>query len=177
MVTIDIRRHAERVSGPDARGSLSAAGARMALRLRPRRPYALVVSSPRDRSRETARIIADRVDDVDTMLNVAPDDVLTQAQYDSLRLQQAVAELIEESAPARRFAEEQLSLWERVASRLLEGESALLVTHGGNIELPAALLAARIGAEIGPLPLSYCDGVRVRYDHGQPEALERLRAE
>lgn len=177
VVTIDIRRHAERASGPDARGSLSAAGARMALRLRPRRPYALVVSSPRDRARETATIIADRVDEVDMMLDVAPDEALTQAQYDSLRSQQAVAKLIQASAWVRRFADEQLSLWDRVASRVPEGESALLVTHGGNIQLPAVLLATRIGGEIGALPLTYCEGVRVRYDHGRPEALERLRAE
>lgn len=111
------------------------------------------------------------------MLDVAPDEALTQAQYDSLRSQQAVAELMEVSASARRFGDEQLSLWDRVAGRVPEGESALLVTHGGNIELPAVLLAMRMGAEIGPLPLTYCEGVRVRYDHGRPEALERLRAE
>lgn len=149
----------------------------MAVRLRPRRPYALVISSPRERARETATIIADRVDKAETMLDVAPDQAITQAQYDSLRSQQAVAELIQVSASARRFADEQLSLWDRVAGRVPEGESALLVTHGGNIELAAVLLATRIGAEIGPLPLSYCDGVRVRYDGGRPEALERLRAE
>lgn len=148
----------------------------MASRLRPRRPYALVVSSPRDRARETASIIADRVDDVDTILDVAPDDVLTQAQYDSLRSQQALVELMQINALARQFAHEQLSLWGRVASRVPEGESALLVTHGGNIELAAALLATRISVEIPPFPLGYCDGVRVRYDEGRPSALVSLRA-
>jgi len=174
---IDVRRHAERASGPDALGGLSAAGFALAHRLGLQGDgFALVISSPRERARSTATAITGRVDKIEPILDVAPDEALTQDQYDALRSQEAVAELLRTSAPALRFAEEQLLLWERVGGRVADGGRALLVTHGGNIELPAVLLAMRLGTSIDPLPLAYCDGVRVRFEQGPPVALERLHA-
>lgn len=175
VVIIDVRRHAERASGPAAEGDLSAAGLAMARRLRsPGDGFALVISSPRQRARDTAIVIADRVDEIDQVLGGSPDEVLTQAQYDTLRSQEAVAELLRTSAPTHRFAEEQLAFWQRVAGRVTDGERALLVTHGGNVELPAVLLATRLGVSVGPLPLTYCQGVRIRFERGAAIALERL---
>jgi len=174
---IDVRRHAERASGPDAVGGLSAAGFTMARHLRRQGDgFALVISSPRERARSTAMALADRVDEIEPILDVAPDEALTQDQYNSLRWQEAVAELLRTSAPARRFAQDQLSLWERVGGRIADGARALLVTHGGNIELPAVLLALRLRASIDPFPLAYCEGVRVRFEAGRPVAIARLRA-
>lgn len=147
----------------------------MARRVRGRR-FALVISSPRDRARGTAIAMADRVDDIETILGGSPDEALTQAQYDTLRSQEAVAELLRMSAPTRRFAEEQLAFWESVARRLPSGQSALLVTHGGNIELPAVMLGVRLGANCDSLPLEYCEGVRVQFQEGRAVALERLWA-
>ena len=178
MVTIDVRRHAERAGGSGASGGLPAGGLAMARRLGSQGDrYALVVSSPRERARATAMAIAQRVDEVEPMLAEVPDDALTQAQYDTLRSQEDIADLIRSSSGTSRVAEEQVSLWRRVAQRLRDGESALLLTHGGNIELPAVVLATRGGAIVGPLPLGYCEGVRVRFDQGRAIAVERLSAE
>lgn len=149
----------------------------MARRLRPAGGgFALVISSPRERARDTALAVADRVDEIATILDVSPDEVLTQTQYDRLRSQEAVAGLLRTSAPTGRFAEDQLSFWQSVARPLASGESAPLVTHGGNIELAAVRLAARLGTRVDPLPLSFCEGVRVRFEQSEPVALERLSA-
>ena len=120
--------------------------------------------------------MADRVDEIATILDVSPDEVMTQTQYDTLRSQEAVAGLLRTSAPTGRFAEDQLSFWQSVARRLANGETALLVTHGGNVELAAVRLAARLGVRVDPLPLSFCEGVRVRFEQSEPVALERLSA-
>jgi len=178
-MVIDVRRHAERASGTGAIGGLSAAGLATARRLqRQGEGFALVISSPRERARSAAMAMADRVDEIEPILDVAPDETLTQDQFDTLRSQDAVAELLRSSTAARRFAEDQLSLWERVGGRVADGGArALLVTHGGNIELPAVLLATRLGTSIDPLPLEYCEGVRVCFEAGRPVALERLRAD
>lgn len=175
--SIEVRRHAERASARDDVGSLSRAGHDMARRLRqPERSFALVISSSRERARDTAMAIADRVDEVDDVISGSPDDALTQAQYDSMRSQAAVMELLAMSAPSRRFAEGQVAFWERVAGRIREGETALIVTHGGNIELAAALVASRLDTHIGALPLGYCEGVRVLYERGAPVGIERIPA-
>lgn len=176
-VTLAIRRHAERANEPDASGALSAAGIAMARALaREDEALALVISSPRDRARDTAAAIAGRVDETASFLDVASDEVLTQEQYDTLLTQEDVARFLSLNASAQRFAEAQLAQWAAIAKRLPDSGRALVVTHGGNIELPSALLAADLGAQLGRLPIGYCDGVRVHYLHGRAVLLERLGA-
>src|SRR5207245_6356716 len=75
---------------------------------------------------------------------------------------------------ALRFARQQLAIWESIAGRLQDGTTALVVTHGGNIVLPAALLARRLGHDVAPLPLSHLEGVRINYSRGRWRGLERL---
>lgn len=174
--TLEVRRHAERATGTDAPDGLSTRGLTMAGRLRRESAFALVVSSPRGRARATALAIAGRVDEIEPLLGGSPDEALTQTQYDTMRSQEAVAELLRTSTPSLRFAEGQLAVWGRIAMRLADG-TALVITHGGNIELPATMLATELGASIEPLPLTFCEGVRIRYEGGLPVALERLRAQ
>ncbi len=104
------------------------------------------------------------------------DEALTQEQYDGLTSQAAVAEHLRTNSAARAFAQEQLTVWERWSRRLSDGRIGLVVTQGGNIELPAVLLATRLGSDVGPLPLTYCEGVAVEYAEGAPVALRRLRS-
>src|SRR5439155_842639 len=63
MPLIEIRRHAERADPKNNQGSLSEAGRAMALALAKRAPrFALVLSSPLPRAKETAQLIAGRLD-------------------------------------------------------------------------------------------------------------------
>lgn len=178
MVILEIRRHAELGREGDRNGSLTASGAAMALALqRDGKPFDLVISSPRERARDTAIAIAGRVDETAELLGGSPDEALTHEEYDSMRSQEDVLQLIGANEPSRRFAQEQLAFWEGIARRLPGGARALVVTHGGNIELPAALLARRLGLNVGPLPLSYCEGVSVEYGTKRWTALARLPAD
>src|SRR5204863_9835201 len=107
-------------------------------------------------------------------LSGSPEEALTQRQYDTMRSLQDVLELIAGSEHALGFARQQLAIWESIARRLRDGTAALVVTHGGNIILPAALLARRLGTDVAPLPLSYLEGLRVDYSQRRCRALHRL---
>lgn len=85
--------------------------------------------------------------------------------------QAAVAELICGTAASRRFAEEQLAIWRSATQRIGDSQTALLITHGGKIELPAVLHAIGLGATVDPLPLA---GVHARFHDEELAAVIRL---
>src|SRR5437773_3023538 len=122
MVSLVIRRHAERGSEEGSGRALSAAGLAAARRLRrDAEEFALVVSSPRERARETALEIAGHVDETSPHLSGSPEEALTQRQYDTMRRLQDVLELIAGSEHALGFARQQLAIWESIARRLRDG--------------------------------------------------------
>jgi broad specificity phosphatase PhoE len=171
MATLDIRRHAQRRDLADSQSALSAAGREMCDRLAKVAPrYALVVSSPLPRAKETAERIGGRLDGIDPGL--LPD--IAQGITERRTLADWAA-LLRDQEDARRFAEEQLPVWSRIASRLEEKQTALAVSHGGIIDLPAVLLAQHLGTSLGGPAFGYCEGVRVTYAKGAPAKVEVLR--
>lgn len=130
--------------------------------------YAVVVASPLPRAKETAELIGGRLDSADPAL--LPD--LSQ-----LGLAGTIEEytaLLAESRE-RALADEQAGAWARIASAAGNG-NALVITHGGVIELAASIIARALGTELRGKAFSYCEGVRIRYERGKPAALEVLRA-
>jgi broad specificity phosphatase PhoE len=168
MAVLEVRRHAERAGPTHAGSALSPAGRAMAERLALRAPaYAVVVASPLPRAKETAELIGGRLDNADPAL--LPD--LSQL---------GLASTIEEYAAflaasrERALADEQAGAWARIASAAANG-NALVITHGGVIELAASVIARALGTELRGKAFSYCEGVRIRYERGKPAALEVLR--
>ena len=86
------------------------------------------------------------------------------------------AEVLREREDARQFAAEQLLTWARLAARIREKERALVVSHGGIIELPAITLAERLGARLEGASFGYGEGVLVTYVKGAPTKIEAMRA-
>lgn len=168
MAVLEVRRHAERAGPTDAGSALSRAGRAMAEALALRSPaYAVVVASPLPRAKETAELIGGRLDSAEPAL--LPD--LSQL---------GLAGTIEEYAALlgepreRALADEQAGAWARIASAAGSG-SALVITHGGVIELAASVIARELGSVLRGKAFSYCEGVRIRYERGRPAALEVLR--
>ena len=175
MPILDVRRHAERTRRSDEQSGLSAAGLAMCEALAKREPrYARVVSSPLPRAKETAERIAGRLDAVEPGL--LPDLGSHAAQlFGDLTTLADWARLLHEHPDSRRFAEEQLPVWARIAARLGDKDKALAVSHGGIIELPAVLLMERLRIAIRGESFGYGEGVRITYAKGEPTALELLR--
>lgn len=176
MPLLDIRRHAQRINLADNQSALAPAGQQMCARLSKAAPkYALVVSSPLPRAKETAQRIAGRLDAVEPGL--LPDlGSYASSLFGELRTLADWARLLKEHPDASRFAEEQLPTWSRIASRVGERDRVLAVSHGGIIELPAILLMQRLGVKIDGPSFGYGDGVRATYTNGEATALEVLRA-
>ncbi|MEP6694689.1 MAG: histidine phosphatase family protein [Chloroflexota bacterium] len=174
MSILEIRRHAERVNLADNQSALSAAGRAMCERLAKDAPkYALVVSSPLPRAKETAERIAGRLDSVEAAL--LPDLGGAAARmFGEMKTLDDWARLMRTDESARRFAEEQLPAWTRIASRVGDKDRVLAVSHGGIVDLPAIVLAEKLGAKLGGPSFGYGEGVRVIYAKGAPVKIERL---
>ena len=56
--------------------------------------------------------------------------------------------LMRTDVSAQHFAEEQLPAWARIASRVGEKDRVLAVSHGGIVDLPAIVIAARLGTTL-----------------------------
>ena len=173
---LDVRRHAKRAERDDEDSGLSSDGRAMALALGAAAPaYALVVASPVRRARETAQLIGGRIDEV--VADLAPDlgPILSQGAYTMLKELSGWIGFVRRDPAARQVADEQLRAWAGVAARVRGGESALAVSHGGVIEIPAAGRALRLGGPLGGPGVDYCEGVRVTYEGREPVAIEVLR--
>jgi broad specificity phosphatase PhoE len=175
MPVLDIRRHAERVNLADNQSALSAAGRAMCERLAKDAPkYALVVASPLPRAKETAERIAGRLDTVE--VGLLPDLGGAAARmFGEMRTLADWARLMREDESARRFADEQLPTWARIAGRVGDRDRVLAVSHGGIVDLPAIAIAARLRVALDGASFGYGEGARVTYAKGAPVKIEELR--
>src|SRR5712691_8053180 len=173
---LDIRRHAQRQHTDDQQSSLSTAGREMCEKLAKAAPkYALVVSSPLPRAKETAQRIAGRLDAVEPAL--LPDLGGRAAQlFGEMRTLADWSRLMARDETARKFADEQLPAWSRIVSRVGEKDRVLAVSHGGIVDLPALVIMGQLDMSIDVPSFNYCEGVRITYAKGKPFAIEVLRA-
>ena len=173
---LEIRRHAERADRGDEGSALSPSGRVMAQALaKTVGRYGLVVSSPLPRAKETALLIAGRLDAVDPGLLPEMGGAIGDRLYGEMRTLADWQRLLGERDEARHFADEQLAAWARLAGRADERDRVLAVSHGGIIELPALALAERLRTPLAGAVFGYCEGVRVEYAMGAPTKLDVLR--
>lgn len=135
-------------------------------------PFARVVTSTLPRAFETAIAMGFAVAEQVAALS-PPDDVSAGIRWPATFAQ--VAEAVRQGGPAARFAREQAHVLQHIVAELPEGEAALVISHGGIVELAA----------IGCLPdadfaawgehCDYCEGVCLAYDGEQFVSAEVLR--
>ena len=91
----------------------------MAAALAKRAPkFALVVSSPLPRAKESAQLIAGRLDGVEPGFLPEMGGVIGDRIFGEMRTLADWAEVLSEREDARKFATEQLATWARVAIRV-----------------------------------------------------------
>src|SRR5207249_7239239 len=176
MPILEIRRHVERADLKNNESSLSPAGRNLAQAIAKRAgPYNLVLASPLPRAKETAQLIAGRLDATDPGLLPEMGGVIGDRIFGEMRALADWAEVLREREDARQFAAEQLATWARVAVRVGEKDRVLAVSHGGIIELPALTLAQRLRTPLRGAAFGYGEGVVVTYAKGAPTKIEPLR--
>src|SRR5438094_2775515 len=176
MPILEIRRHAERSSRGDEQSALSPGGRAMAASLAKKVPtFALVLSSPLPRAKETAQLIAGRLDAVEPGFLPEMGGVIGDRIFGEMRTLADWAEVLREREDARKFATDQLATWARVAMRVGEKDRVLAISHGGIIELPAIALAQRLRTPLDGSSFGYCEGVVITYAKGAPTTIEVAR--
>jgi len=176
MPILEIRRHSERADRGNEQSALSTAGRAVAESLAKRAPkFALVLSSPLPRAKETAQTIAGRLDAVEPGFLPEMGGVIGDRIFGEMRTLADWAEVLREREDARKFATEQLGTWARVAMRVPEKHRVLAISHGGIIELPTITLAQRLRAPLEGASFGYCEGVVVTYAKGVPTKIEIVR--
>ena len=176
MPILEIRRHAERTDRSNEQSALSAAGRAMAESLAKRvGTFTLVLSSPLPRAKESAQLIAGRVDAVEPGFLPEMGGVIGDRIFGEMRTLADWAEVLREREDARKFATEQLATWARIAMRVGETDRVLAISHGGIIELPALTLAQRLRSALEGASFGYCEGVAITYAKGTPTKIEAVR--
>src|SRR5947207_15834050 len=117
MPILEIRRHAERIDRGSEQSALSPAGHAVAVRLAKRAPkFALVLSSPLPRAKETAQLIAGRLDAIDAGLLPEMGGVIGDRIFGEMRTLTDWQSVLREREDGRAFAMEQLKTWAQIAS-------------------------------------------------------------
>src|SRR5438552_2168894 len=176
MPLLEIRRHAQRTDRGNEESALSPGGRELAKILSKKAgPFALVLSSPLPRAKETAQLIAGRLDAVEAGFLPEMGGVIGNRIFGDMRTLADWAEVLRERDDARKFATNQLATWARVAMRVGEKDRVLAISHGGIIELPAITLAQRLRSPLEGASFGYCEGVVVTYAKGAPMKIEIVR--
>jgi broad specificity phosphatase PhoE len=161
--SIDHRRHSLRDPGGV---HLNETGRALARRVGAESgPFERVVTSPLPRAMETAQAMGAGAGETRTELGTLGRAV--EAGLGPIVRWSDFAEAVRGSPAVRRFASVQRGLLLEIAGSLPEGGRALVVSHGGVVEIGAvvALPEAPHGAWGGPA--GYCEGIRLFYEGGR----------
>ncbi len=125
-------------------------------------PYSLVVTSPIPRAIETAIAMGFEVDETDDFLGLIP----TGSGYGWPASFARVSDAVREGGAAAKFARRMAGVWQDIAERIPESTQALVVTHGGIVELGAAAAMPDFQHGAWGYAMGYSEGVRLTFDDG-----------
>ena len=177
---VEVRRHSLTKKGAArGRGShLSAEGVALARAAGAQLgDIAYVAASCSPRAIETAIAMGFAVDDTfDLPAGYVPGEVGRHDQWSWPLPYLIYAALIVEDRVLAEVAKLHKASWAAAAAQLTDGQTALIVSHGGAIE--PALVACLPNADHASwgAPFTHCDGARLAIDHGQFLSVEFHRA-
>lgn len=121
-------------------------------------PFDTVVCSEIPRAIETAIAMGFAVDLHIAGLGVLPDTIYSAIEWPkSLK---RISALVNADEACRSFAHKQANHWRTVLDQLSDQQTALIVTHGGIIELGAIAFAPDTDHASWGGPIGYCEGFR-----------------
>jgi broad specificity phosphatase PhoE len=171
MTTIEIRRHSIRTKPGQ---HLSQQGVALARRVgQDLGPFARVVTSTVPRAFETAIAMGFAVDEQNELMSTYSVYVEWEVSWPSTPAQYAKA--VRRDGAAAQYSYQLAHIYRQLADDLPEGSSALVINHGGVLELGAvACLPDADHASWGE-HFDYCEGVRLFWKDGKFVSAELLR--
>ena len=172
MKTIEIRRHSIRSSPGD---HLNQAGVSLARRVgEGLGPFHRVVTSTRSRAFETAIAMGFAVDEQVELMSTYGDDVEHEAPWPQSFA--AYARVVRSGA-AGAYAHQLASYYADLASQLPDGGSALIINHGGIVELGVTASYPDADYESWGEAVGYCEGARLTWEDGKYMSVKLLRVQ
>ncbi len=171
MKTIEIRRHSIRTKPGE---HLSQQGVTLARLVGQNLgPFDRVVTSTVPRAFETAIAMGFAVDDQNELMSTYGSAVEREAPW-PLSLA-GYAEVVRKGGAAAKYANQLVAVYTRLVNYLSEGRSALVINHGGVLELGAVACLPNADHVSWDTHFEPCEGVRLFHDNGKFVDAEILR--
>jgi broad specificity phosphatase PhoE len=171
LKTIEIRRHSLRNR---AQPDLSEEGIMLAnLTGQLMGQFHRVITSPLPRAVQTAEAMGYSVDETVEVLASTGDAVELECPWPASFDEYATAS--RQNGPTTRYAQRLADFYTRLAESLPEGGAALVVNHGGVVELSAIACLPTADFTVMGDYIDYCEGVRLTWDDGKFVDLQVLR--
>lgn len=171
MKTIEIRRHSIRTKPGE---HLSQQGVTLARLIGQNvGPFDRVVTSTVPRAFETAIAMGFAVDEQNELMSTYGSAVEREAPW-PLSLA-GYAEVVHNGGAAAKYANQMAVVYSRLGNYLSEGRSALVINHGGVLELGAVACLPNADHALWGSHFEPCEGVRLFHDNGKFVDAEILR--
>lgn len=171
MKTIEIRRHSIRQKPGD---HLSQQGITLARLVGQNLgPFDRVVTSTLPRAFETAIAMGFAVDEQSELMSTYGNGVEREAPW-PLSLA-AYAEVVSAGGAATKYANELAGVYRKLANFLADGRAALVINHGGVLELGAVACLPDADHIAWGSHFEYCEGVRLFWEDEKFVNVEVLR--
>ena len=163
MKTIEIRRHSIRTIPGDHLNQTGVSLARMVGENLG--PFDRVITSTLPRAFETAIAMGFAVDEQNELMSTYGSDVGREAPWPLSCA--GYAEAVGKSGAAARYANQLADVYAKLANYLADGRAALVVNHGGVLELGAVACLPNAEHIKWGSHFDYCEGIRLFWDDGR----------
>jgi broad specificity phosphatase PhoE len=171
MKTIEIRRHSMRTSSHD---HLSQEGVTLARLVGQNLgPFDRVITSTKTRAFETAIAMGFAVDEQIELISAYGAGV--EAEVPWPQTFEGYAEAFKRGGAVTRYGKKLAKVYRDMADYLPDGRAALVVNHGGIVEIGAVACLSEAGFQVKGEAVSYCEGVRLFWEDGECVNVEVLR--
>ncbi len=163
MKTIEIRRHSIRSQPGDHLNQTGVSLARLVGQNLG--PFDRVVTSTLPRAFETAIAMGFAVDEQNELMSTYGSQVGREAPWPLACAE--YAEVLRTGGAAARYANQLADVYGKLAAYLANGRSALVINHGGVLELGAVACLPDADHLAWGSHFEYCEGIRLFWDDGK----------
>ena len=163
MKTIEIRRHSMRSKPGD---HLNQPGVTLARLIGENLgPFDRVVTSTLPRAIETAIAMGFAVDEMNELMSSYGDEVEREIPWPASPAEYAVA--IRRGKAAASYAHRLKEVYTKLADYLMDGRAALVINHGGVLELGAIACLPDADHSAWGSHFDYCEGIKLFWENGK----------
>jgi len=163
MKTIEIRRHSIRSKPGD---HLNQPGVTLARLVGQNLgPFDRVVTSTLPRAIETAIAMGFGVDELNELMSTTGNDVEREAPW-PLSIAE-YARVVRKGKAVTEYAQRLVEVYTKLADYLMDGRAALVVNHGGILEMGAVACLPEDDHVAWGSHFDYCEGIRLFWDNGK----------